>query len=67
LKAIAKRVFSQDVSIDVKLVADGPGAQELAANGAATASGAEKPSDLVNETLRIFPGSAVRSVRREGG
>jgi DNA polymerase-3 subunit gamma/tau len=67
LKAIAKRFFSEDVAIDVKLVADKPAGQELAANGPGGATGADKLSDLVNETLRIFPGSAVRSIRREGG
>ena len=65
LKTIAKRFFSEDVSIDVKLVADGPAGEELTANS--PAAGADQRSDLVNETLRIFPGSAVRSVRREGG
>jgi DNA polymerase-3 subunit gamma/tau len=60
LKGIAKRFFSQEVSIDVKLVAQGP-----ATHGAAGLSGGEERTDMVKEALRIFGGS-VRSVRREG-
>jgi DNA polymerase III subunit gamma/tau len=65
LKAIAKRIFSQDVSIEVKLAAQDPMGKEQAAHGAADMGGVEERSDIVKEALRIFGGS-VRSVRREG-
>jgi DNA polymerase III subunit gamma/tau len=65
LKGIAKRFFSQEVSIDVKLVAQGPAGKEPEAHGAAGMSGGEERPDMVKEALRIFGGS-VRSVRREG-
>jgi DNA polymerase-3 subunit gamma/tau len=67
LKTIAKRFFSDVVAIDVRLVADSSAGQELAASGPAAISGADKVSDIVSETLRIFPGSSVRAVRREDG
>jgi DNA polymerase III gamma/tau subunit len=67
LKNIAKRFFSEDIAIDVKLIVESSGEKEHAADSAAASSAAEKLSDMANETLRIFPGSSVRSVRREGG
>jgi DNA polymerase III subunit gamma/tau len=65
LKTIAKRFFSEDVSIEVKLVTDGPAAKEATATGPTALAAAAKLSDMANEALRIFPGSSVRSVRRE--
>ncbi|HEX9662353.1 MAG TPA: DNA polymerase III subunit gamma/tau [Candidatus Binatia bacterium] len=67
LKNIAKRFFSEDIAIDVKLIVESPGDKEHASDSAVVSSAAEKLSDMANETLRIFPGSSVRSVRREGG
>jgi DNA polymerase-3 subunit gamma/tau len=66
LKNLAKRFFSEDMSIDVKMVTEGPAAAVPEANGGATAGEPEQKSDMVKAALRIFGGS-VRSVRREGG
>jgi hypothetical protein len=65
LKTIAKRFFSEDVSIEVKLITDGSAAREGTVTPPTALAGAAKLSDMANETLRIFPGSSVRSVRRE--
>jgi DNA polymerase-3 subunit gamma/tau len=66
LKNLAKRFFSEDISIDVKMVTEGPAAAEPEANGGVAVGEPEQKSDMVKEALRIF-GGAVRSVRREGG
>jgi DNA polymerase III subunit gamma/tau len=65
LKDIAKRFFTEDVVIEVKLLADRAPEQESQPPGGAVANSADRWTDRVNETLRIFPGSSVRSVRRE--
>ena len=67
LKNIAKRFFSEDVAIEVKLIAESPAANDPMAHGPTALAAAEQLSDMANETLRIFPGSSVRSVRRESG
>jgi len=67
LKNIAKRFFSEDIAIEVKLIVESSGEKEGAADSVVVSSAAEQLSDMANETLRIFPGSSVRSVRREGG
>lgn len=67
LKNLAKRFFAEEVAIEVKLMAESPGEKEQAADSALGSSAAVKLSDMANETLRVFPGSSVRSVRREGG
>jgi DNA polymerase III subunit gamma/tau len=67
LKDIAKRFFSEDVAIEVKLITESPAANDPIAHGPTTLATTEQLSDMTNETLRIFPGSSVRSVGREGG
>ena len=67
LKNIAKQFFSEDVAIEVKLITENSAANDPIAHGPTTVAAPEQLSDMTNETLRIFPGSSVRSVRREGG
>ena len=67
LKSIAKQFFAEDVVIEVKLMPESPGDKDKAADSTVDSSTAAKLSDMANETLRVFPGSSVRSVRREGG
>lgn len=65
LKSIAKGFFSEDVAIEVKLIAEGTA--EQGRDNVTVSSAAAKFSDMANETLRVFPGSSVRSVRRDAG
>ncbi|HSK31322.1 MAG TPA: hypothetical protein VLA17_15285, partial [Candidatus Limnocylindria bacterium] len=66
LKELAKRFFSQDVTVQITGVeADSDRPSAAPATGA-LASPADERSEMVKEALRIFGGS-VRNVRRENG
>jgi DNA polymerase-3 subunit gamma/tau len=67
LKSIANRFFAEDVAIEVKLIPESTGEKDKPTDSNADSAAAAKLTDLTNETLRVFPGSSVRSVRREGG
>jgi len=64
LKDLARRFFTQEVSVQIasELSVFGPSAQERGIS--APLSPAEERSDMVKEALRIFGGS-IRNVRRE--
>jgi DNA polymerase-3 subunit gamma/tau len=65
LKSIAKRFFAEDVVIEVKLIPENQAEKDMTANGTMDSGSAATLSEIANETLRVFPGSSVRSVRRE--
>ncbi len=66
LKTIANHFFSQDTSIEAKLVMERSTAKEPAPDSPGVASAVAERSEMVNEAVRIF-GGTVRSVRRDGG
>jgi hypothetical protein len=65
LKAIAQRFFAEEVSIAIRMVGAGLAAGVVPVNNAPSPSSADQLSEMVHETLRIFPGASVRSVRRD--
>jgi DNA polymerase-3 subunit gamma/tau len=65
LKNIAKRFFAEDIAIEVKLIPQRAAEKDATEAGTMDSGSAAKLSDIANETLRVFPGSSVRSVRRE--
>jgi DNA polymerase-3 subunit gamma/tau len=65
LKTIANRFFSEDTTIEARLIAERPAVKEKAGDGAGSFAAAER-SEIVSEAVRIF-GGTVRSVRRETG
>jgi len=65
LASLAKKYFSDDVSVSVTAAADGI-TKRADAEGTAGIVPAEESSAVVKEALRIFGGS-IRSVRREDG
>lgn len=64
LKELAKRFFTQDVTLQITGV-EADSARQTS-DLAATASAPDERSEMVKEALRIFGGS-VRNVRRENG
>jgi DNA polymerase III subunit gamma/tau len=64
LKDLARRFFTQEVSVQIFNEIASPVASAALGSGAAPSSAGSERSDMVKEALRIF-GGAIRNVRRD--